>query len=192
MHRPTCPHCGEVTMLQRFRSSALADDSGMSLVELMVAIVLFGLLSTAVLTTLNFAINTTRQDRNRVAASTLAQRELEITRNQFMSKLQGPKTITANLVVNPNPLPATQAVGDPSIVDGVKYTITREAEWQTPAGVGSSSPCDNGGTAELAYLHVAVTVTWDRMGTVKPITSDTLLTPAKGTYAESTGHIGVQ
>lgn len=180
-------------MLEQLRHRAGAhDDAGVSLIELMVAILLFGLLSTAALTTLNFTINLTRQDRNRVAASTLAQRELEVTRNQFFSKLQGPKTISVNQVVNPNPVPATQAVGQPSIVDSVAYTVTREAEWQTPAGVGTSSPCDNGGTAELAYLHVAVSVTWVRMGSVKPVTSDTLLTPTKGTYSDTTGHIGVK
>jgi prepilin-type N-terminal cleavage/methylation domain-containing protein len=182
----------EVTMRRRLQRERHADsDAGMSLVELMVAIVLFGLLSGAALTTLNLAINTTRHDRNRATASTLAERELEITRNQFNNVLQGPKTITVNQVTNPNPLPGG-TVGQPLVVDGTKYTVVREAEWSTPTGLPTSSPCDNGGTAELAYLHVHVEVTWSRMGSIPPVVNDTLLAPPKGTYAANTGHIGVK
>jgi prepilin-type N-terminal cleavage/methylation domain-containing protein len=181
-------------MQQRLRPQAAERDAGLSLVELMVAIVLFGLLATAVMTTLNYTINTTRNDRNRVAAATLAQRELEIVRNQFYNgqQGQGPKTITVNQVTNPSPLPGGTS-GSPLVVDGTEYTVVREATWSNSAGGGTaSSPCENGGTNELAYLKVHVEVTWKKMGSIQPVTSDTLLTPPKGTYTSDTGHIGVK
>jgi prepilin-type N-terminal cleavage/methylation domain-containing protein len=181
-------------MQRRLRPQAAEHDAGLSLVELMVAIVLFGLLATAVMTTLNYTINTTRNDRNRVAAATLAQRELEIVRNQFYNAQQGqgPTTIAVNQVTNPSPLPGGTA-GQPLKVDGTEFTLVREAEWSNSAGgATASSPCENGGTNELSYLRVHVEVTWAKMGSIPPVTSDTLLTPPKGTYASDTGHIGVK
>jgi prepilin-type N-terminal cleavage/methylation domain-containing protein len=181
-------------MQRRLRPQAAERDAGLSLVELMVAIVLFGLLATAVMTTLNYTINTTRNDRNRVAAATLAQRELEIVRNQFYNAQQGqgPTTIAVNQVTNPSPLPGGTA-GQPLVVDGTEYTLVREAEWtNSESGAAASSPCENGGTNELSYLKVHVEVTWAKMGSIPPVTSDTLLTPPKGTYASDTGHIGVK
>lgn len=166
-------------------------EEGFSLVELMVAIVVFGLLAAAALTTLNYAVGTTRSDRNRVGAANLAARELEIVRDQFVNPNLGPNSITLNTVVNPDPLPGGTP-GAPLVLDNVAYTVTRTAQWTSVGPSAPASPCDNGSSAELSSLKVSVTVTWPGMGTIPAVRSDTILTPPKGTYSSTTGHIGVK
>lgn len=172
------------------RSRAQASD-GFGLVELMIAIVVFAVLSAAVLTTLNFAIGLTRANRNRVAASNLAARELEIVRRDFSSATRGPQTIALNAVIDPTPLPGGTA-GEPLVVDNVSYTVTRTAQWTTTGAAAPASPCDDGSSDELTAMKVHVEVTWTNMGSVSPIVADTLLTPRKGTYSSTTGHIAVK
>lgn len=161
------------------------------MIELMISIVVFAILSAAVLTTLNFAIGLTRADRNRVAAANLAARELEVVRRDFTSPVKGPQTIVLNQVVNPTPLPGGTA-GQPLVVDRVAYTLTREAQWTTTGAGAPASACDNGSTDELTAMKVHVEVTWAKMGSVSPVVADTLLTPRKGVYNSLTGHIAVK
>lgn len=165
-------------------------DDGMSLIEVVVALGLFLVVAGAVLSLLGGAIRLAKEDRYRMVATSLATRELEITRDAFGSRSRGPTSITTNRVVNPNPLPGG-TVEEPLVVDNVPYTVTRTAQW---AQVGSSaaSTCDDGSTAELAFLRVRVEVTWPGLGERPPVSTDTVMTPPKGTYAQNTGHIGVR
>src|SRR4051812_32408670 len=80
-------------------------EAGLTLVELLWAMVIFGIVASATVAGLATALKTTRLDRNRVAASNLAARELEIVRNVFSSSGTGPTTIASTtLVTNPDPL----------------------------------------------------------------------------------------
>jgi prepilin-type N-terminal cleavage/methylation domain-containing protein len=167
---------------------AIADD-GFLLIEVMVAMVVFAVISTAVLGTVLTSLATARSDRGRVTAANLAARELEITRSQFQSPAAGPKTIATGKVSGPNPLPGGVA-GAPLVVDGMAYTLVRSAAWQSQGA--SAGPCDGGASGQLAYLRVTVTVSWPRMSGVLPVTSSTLLTPTVGTYSASTGHVKVK
>jgi prepilin-type N-terminal cleavage/methylation domain-containing protein len=170
-------------------SQRATTDAGFTLIEVMVALVVFTLISTAVLGLMVNSLAVTRSDRARVTAANLAARELEITRTQFQSVAAGPKTIVTGQVVNPNPLPGGTA-GAPLVVDGGSYTVTRSAQWQSQGA--TAGPCDGGASGQLAYLRVTVTVTWPRMNGVAPVTSSTLLTPPLGTYSSGTGHVKVK
>ena len=172
----------------RHQPMAAPDDSGLTLIEVIVAMGLFLILISASMTVLLVSLRTTEVNRDRVAAASLASRELEILRDQFSADTRGPQTVTANEVVNENPI--TGAAGSPVVLDNVRYTVTRDAQWAT-ADAAAASTCDTGTNAELAYLRVKVTVTWDRM-TGQGITMDTILTPPKGTYPPGKGHIGVR
>ena len=162
----------------------------MTLIEVLVAITIFTVMAGAILALLGGAIRLTKDDRFHMEASTLASRELEITRDAFESASRGPTTIDTNQVVNPSPL-AGGTVGQPLVVDNVPYTVTRSAEW-TQVGSTAASTCDEGGSVELAYLRVQVDVTWPGLGSRPPVTMETVMTPPKGTYSELTGHIGVK
>ena len=165
-------------------------DQGMTLVEVLVAITIFGVMAGAILALLGGAIRLTKDDKFHMEAASLAMRELEITRDAFSSAARGPTTIDTNQVVNGSPL-AGGTVGQPIVVDNVAYTVTRTAQW-SEMGSTAASTCDEGGSIELAYLRVRVDVTWPGLGDRPPVSMDTVMTPPKGTYSQLTGHIGVK
>jgi type II secretory pathway pseudopilin PulG len=165
-------------------------DEGMTLVEVVVAFALFAVLSSAVLATLVGAARLTDEDQSRMVASDLAARELEITRDSFTSTVQGPDTVTANLVRNPHPLPGGTA-GAPLMVNKVPFTVERTAQWAAVDSAAAST-CDEGTTSELAYLKVKVTVRWPELGDRPPVEMNTVMTPPKGTYSSFAGHIGLK
>ncbi len=160
-------------------------DAGFGLVELMVALVVFGIAATGIAAAMITAIETTRMNRDRVQAANLASRELEITRSEFMNSTDGGASLAAaSMVVNPHPLPT----GTASALN--QFTVTRNVQW-IPAGTGTSS-CDGGSTVTYPSLAVDVTVTWVQMENVRPIESHTVLTPPKGTLNSSLGFVGIK
>jgi type II secretory pathway pseudopilin PulG len=164
-------------------------DDGMTLIEVVIALGLFAVMSSAVLVIVVAAVKTTSDDKARLEAVSLASRELEITRDTFASITRGPDRVQANRVVNPSPLPGG-AAGQPLVINNVPYTVVRTAQW-TSVGAAASA-CDDGTTAELAYLRVKVEVSWPALGDRPPVTLDTVMTPPKGTYSTLLGHIGLK
>ncbi|MCW2792137.1 MAG: hypothetical protein JWO76_1235 [Nocardioides sp.] len=162
----------------------------MSLIEVVVALGLFAVMSTAALSVLGSAITLTRDDKARLEAVNLASRELEITRDTFSAVTRGPNQVGTNAVRNPSPLPGG-TVGAPLVVNGVPYTVVRTAQW-APVNGAAASTCDEGTTTELAYLRVKVQVSWPELGDRRPVTMDTVMTPPKGTYSALAGHIGLK
>jgi prepilin-type N-terminal cleavage/methylation domain-containing protein len=160
-------------MVRRARGTH-ESDAGMTLIELMWAMVIFAFVATATVGALEMALKTTRSDRSRVAASDLAARELEIVRNTFTGSASGPGLITD--ATNPDPLPGGTA-GSPLVVDNVPYTVSRNTEWII-AGTGKS-PCDGGATVTYPSMAVKISVTWSLMGNTQPVTAYTVLTPSK-------------
>ena len=167
-----------------------ARDAGFTLIEVIVAFALFLGMVAASLVILSSAQSATRDSSRRTTASNLAARELSITADAFNSGVRGPTTIDTGTVVNPDQLPGGTA-GGPLVVDSVDYTVVRKATWSS-VGSTAASTCDEGTSAELAYLRVRVTVTWPG-GEDNPVTMTSILTPAKGTYfTDSDGHIGLK
>ena len=159
--------------------SRIADrDRGASLIEVVIACVLLGILSTAVLTIVLQTQAAGVQNRNRVAASNLAAREIDLVRADFGRSDDRPMAIAAQgSVVNQNPLKSTDVVGQPLVVDGVPYTVRRSSQWNV-TGNGESA-CDGGALVNYPTLSVTVSVTWPNMGSVKPVVSTASLAPPK-------------
>lgn len=162
----------------------------MSLLEVVVALGLFAVMSTSLLVLVTSAARVTGEDARRVVANHLASRELEITRDAFESATRGPDRLLTNRRSNPSPLPGGTA-GQDLVVDGVPYTVVRTMQ---PVSVGSTAAtaCDEGATNELAYYKVEVEVSWRGLGDRPPVTMNTIMTPRKGTYSDLNGHIGVK
>ena len=70
-------------------------------------------------------------------------------------------------------------------VAGVPYTVVSRVDWVSD-GTGTTS-CATNGTAKADYLHLTSTVTWPRMGPVKPVTIDSLLAPPAGSFSQAQG-----
>lgn len=169
----------------RLDRARFGDDSGMTLIELMWALMIFAIAATGVAYGIMTATNTVRLNKDRVQAANLASREMEITRSEFMNSSTGATDLGAtSLTVNPHPLPTGTSV------DLTTYTVTRNVEW-IPAGAGTSA-CDGGATVQYPSLLVTVTVTWPRMGSVKPVESRTVLTPPKNSLNSNLAFVGIK
>jgi Tfp pilus assembly protein PilV len=163
----------------RMRTHA-RDDAGFTLAETMVAALVLALFSAAVGGVILNTLKVGQLNRQRVAASSLAARDMEIVRDRFQridrtagnSNPYAKQIVDAGLVTNPDPL-----AGTTNVLNGVAYTVKRSAFWE-PKGTGVSA-CDGGGAVNYPSVHVYVTVTWPNMGSVKPVTTDSVLTPNK-------------
>jgi prepilin-type N-terminal cleavage/methylation domain-containing protein len=147
------------------------DERGFTLLELVVAIGVFALLSSALFAGIASALNLNRNNRNRSVSANLASQEMDKIRTTAFTSL---------------PLGLTSTT---QTVNGVPYTVQRETEWTSTTA--STGPCDAaGGTPAL--LRVRVSVSWSDMTGTQPVVSDTVLTPPVGAYDPNTGHIAVK
>jgi type II secretory pathway pseudopilin PulG len=178
---------------RRLRAAQKYADAGLTLVETMVACVILVILASAVLAVLLTALRTTDNDKTRVAASSLASRELEIVRQYFNSgsaAVQDVVNPTNDSLTDPDPLPGG-TVGQPLVVGGIPFTVVRTVAVQV-TGPGNS-PCDGGSQVAHPSYSVTATVTWPNMGLTSPVVNQTVLTPPKGVLDDSTtGYVGVK
>ena len=164
------------------------DDSGVTLVEVLVAIGLLLILSMSIAGGLLAIQKSAFGSKKRSAAADLAAREVEIVRNQFHASDTSPAAVmTAGDTTNANPLPnQTGAL----TVDNVPYTVKHWVTWNiTGNGV---SACDGGSVVAYPSVALHVEVTWPNMGSIPPVTSDTILTPPKSVLNTSSSYLAVK
>jgi len=139
-------------LLRRLRS----DDSGLGIVEVVVAMVLFALIVTGSMYTMLQVLQTTRDSRAQQVAANLAAQDIDLARDyDDLFKL----------------LPTTYTVP----LNGDTFTVTRQTEWVN--GSGNDVQCGSGGAA-LSYKRVNVVVTWDNMRNSNPgVRADTVVDP---------------
>ncbi len=154
------------------------DDSGVTLIEVVIASVLLGILATAVLGIIVQTQSVEVGNRARVAAASLAAREIDLVRERFASSDTAAVTLAGEgITTNANPL-AGGVVGQPLVLNGTPYTVVRSAAWNV-TGSGASA-CEGGSLVTHPTLGVTVTVTWPNMGSIQPVVSHTVLAPEKG------------
>ena len=145
-------------------------ESGFTLVEVMAAMIVFAIMSTAALGLLLRTTGLSGQNKRRVVAANLATSALERMRN-----------LPTNLI----PTTTTQSQ---VVVGGLTYTVTQTVQYAQDSS--SITTCDSSTSTALAYKRIQEIVTWPSMGGVQPIRNDTLrsinisgLDPAKGALA---------
>lgn len=154
------------------------DDAGVTLIEVVIASVLLGILASAVLGIILKTQSAEVGNRARVAAASLAAREIDLVREEFASSDTAAMTLAnEGLQTNTNPLTGGVA-GAPLLLNGTAFTVTRSAAWNV-TGTGASA-CEGGSLVSHPTLGVTVTVTWPNMGTIEPVVSHTVLAPEKG------------
>lgn len=159
------------------------EESGMSLIEVIVALFIFAIISTGVIYGMISVMAMTHDSRARQVATNLAASEIDLSRDK--QDLFGLLTFDRTFDVNGN-----------------EFTVHRVTQWVSDPGL--SMNCGTGGGA-LRYKRVDVTVTWPNMraGT-EPVRSNTVINPraaindpTKGTIlvsvlgAAGTGQLGV-
>jgi type II secretory pathway pseudopilin PulG len=159
--------------MHRALERARRGESGFTIVEMMVAMMIFMIMITGIATMMSSTLNITRNNRNRSIAANLAAEEMDTVRTTTFTDLPLGRIVT------------TQDV------DGVAYTVTRDTEWITEGATGGACRPETSDT-DLAFLRVTVFVEWPNMTGVQPPTSSTIVTPPVGTYDTNTGHVAVE
>jgi len=134
-------------------------DAGFSIVEVLVATLIFMLLSLGIAQATVTSIRLSGDQKHRVTALSLAAGEIDRVR----------------ALADPFNVP-TLDPPDVVTIDGTDYTINRTAEWVS--GTGTDIPCGGAGTANLQVKRVNVSVTWaGQLANTSAVTSDTVLAP---------------
>lgn len=139
-------------VLQRLRSS----EAGLSLLEVLVAMMIFAVVSLGVLQTLTTVLTITRDNRARVVATNLASQEIDLARDAGDVFTLFDDTYTKTL-------------------NGDTFTVTRSTAWVPSSNTDAS--CGSGG-GTLQYKRINIEVSWPNMraGT-EPVRFDSLLAP---------------
>lgn len=154
-----------------------SDDAGFSLIETVMAAVVLALSAVIVAGLLVNTLSQVKSTGQRSTAVDIASSRLERVRQVVATAIPDGRSTD------------TQTVGNTT------YTIVQTATYVTTANAtGSASGCSAGG--RLAYKRVNIRVTWPRMGSVAPVTSETLralgFSSSSGGLDASKGAIGVQ
>lgn len=163
----------------RLRRSRVAEDAGLTLIEVMAAMVVFALVAAAATSLLLNSIGLSRNVRNRSVAASIAAQQLETLRNTSITAFS---TIAVPAVAT-----TTTTVGNQT------YTVTQRTSWlsKTLATGSCGATGQGGGSTVQPVLLAQESVTWPSMGSTKPVTNATELTPPVGLYASNTGSIDV-
>ncbi|MBO1740299.1 prepilin-type N-terminal cleavage/methylation domain-containing protein [Leifsonia sp. TF02-11] len=135
-------------------------ESGLTLIEILVAMTIFGIISVGIAAGVTASLVNVRDSRNRETALNLAASQIDLMRS-----------VKDVFSVNDTAGPTNTVVG------GVTYHLTRTTNWVTSSG-GNNACGANGAGATLLYKRVTVKVTWDGMrNSAVPAVADTLLAP---------------
>ncbi len=142
------------------------DDGGLTLIEVMVALLIFAIVAVGVAFSLTNVLVLTKDGRSRIVAANLAASMIDSSRSveNIFSVLD---------------IPSATNDGK-SVINGVTYYVKRSTAWIT--STDADSQCGAAGVTtggSLEYKRVNVTVTWDgmRAGST-PVRSDTLIAPS--------------
>lgn len=149
-----------LALRQRFtliRSALIrTDESGLSLIEVVVAMMIFAIIATGALHATISTLSVTHDTRSRQVAANLAAQEIDLARD------------TADLLTLEDTSRDIQ-------VNGENFHIERDARWVLNAGGDLNCGADG---QTLRYKRVNISVTWDNMRpSTKPVTSDTVIDP---------------
>ncbi|QUW19666.1 prepilin-type N-terminal cleavage/methylation domain-containing protein [Agrococcus sp. Marseille-Q4369] len=125
-------------------------EGGMTLIEVLVAMFVFAIISTLVLSSLVQLVGITRASQNQHVAANIAAEEIDLVRDA--GDLFGVNDVTRPVTLN-----------------DTTFTVTRETEWVSATGADVS--CGTG-RETLSYKRVNVTVTWPGGA---PVRADTVL-----------------
>lgn len=151
------------------------DDAGFSIVEVVVAMVVFVVMTLAVLGVLVSALGGSRTNAQRVQAANIAAQQMEAVRFTAEGRriIDGRASTVADITGGVS----DQVTTSDQNVDGTTYTVTQSAAYYS--GDGSVSIC-RGSTQNPTYQRVSVEVTWPDQGRIPPVRSDTVIAVGLG------------
>jgi prepilin-type N-terminal cleavage/methylation domain-containing protein len=154
--------------LRRIRTS----ESGVSLIEVIVAMMIFAIISVGVAYSLLSAFTITGDSRARAVATNLAAQEIDLDRSS--GDLFSLYSTAADKQVQ---VPAGT---------GAVYSIKRTVSWVY--GSGGDVDCNASATSSILYKRVRVQISWPKM-IGQPVVSDTVLAPSTKISVDTLGTI---
>ncbi|GAB4067613.1 hypothetical protein GCM10028777_24130 [Angustibacter speluncae] len=163
---------GGLTLRDRLDAVRTSGEDGLSLVEVVVAMVVFAVMAAAALGVVVRTTGVASANASRVAAANLATMQIEAARSQLAIQLPDGTTTR------------TETVG------GTTYTISQTASYTTQ---DTTTNLCAGSAGKLAHKLVTVTVTWPGMGNIRPVRADTVRALGVGDEGldEATGALAV-
>lgn len=131
-------------------------EKGLSIIEVVVAMFIFAIISTGAIYSMLSVLQITRDSRSQQVAANLAAQDIDLARDYDDLFALIPTTYTV-------------------VLNNDVFTVKRETEWVSAAG--NDVKCGSGGAA-LSYKRVNITVTWANMrNAASAVHSDTVLDP---------------
>lgn len=140
-----------------------AADEGISLIEVVVAVLVFAIIASGLIAGLTTITRMTADNRARTVANGLAAQEISLAR----------------AIGDPFQLASTGPT--PQVVGGLTYTVTRSVSWVSQSGADASC---NAGT-DLFYRRVNVRVTWAGQLATTPAAQDDTIVASQGRISDS-------
>jgi len=159
--------------VRRHLTASRADsEAGISIIEVLVASIVFMILAVAIAHSLVAAIRLAADQRHRVTAIGLAASELDLVRSAG-----DPFLISARAVSK--------------TVDGLDYKIERSVSWVDSNGVDVS--CTTTSAVQLLKVkRVNIRVTWSgQLAATSPVSTDSIISPSAGSAETTLGAIAV-
>lgn len=156
------------------RARAGHDDAGLGLVEVIVAMFVFALISLSMLTSITKSLTLSRDNRGRVVAASLAASQLDAVRQQAQD-LDNYNLLTTTT------LPA-------QTIDGVRYTVYVSVDPVFADGNGNA--CSGGNNTREVYKKVSVRVVFPTEAHAQPVRADTIVRTPSVSAGSSAGAIG--
>ena len=169
-------------VLHQLRSASRrsGDEAGFTMVEMMMAIFIFGLVITGLAVGMASSLNLTRQNRNRSIAANLASQQMDTVRSMDFDDLND---VTQQ--AQPTTLDARASTACPTPFSQYTRWVYKSETGATPGPCQAPPSTAN----PLAYISVVTSVSWNDMRGVPPVTSSTVVTPPVGIYDQTDGHI---
>lgn len=152
------------------------DEEGVSLVELMVAMLVLGIVMAGVTATMASSLSLTRESQAVSVATGLATASMETALAQSFDDTEDEVD--------------TPAAADTETVGGRTYTTTRSVRWVAASAV-TGACVDSPGAGDANVLLVDVSVDWVGRTEPQPVSQQTTLAPPVGRYDPNAGTLAV-
>jgi len=147
-----------------------SEESGFTLIEVLVSAILVVVLSVGVLKALDAAEASSGNTKARAIASNLAQQDQERLRAYRAKELSNARETRVRTI------------------GGVPYTVESRSDWVSDA---SGSRSCNGASARADYMKINSTVTWPEMLGAKPVSTTSVVSAPNGSFGDE-GSLGVE
>jgi Tfp pilus assembly protein PilV len=161
----------------------ICDQSGLALLEALISAVLLTIVAAGTFSYFSASTRATAQERHRAQANALAEADLERLRSMPVTCPKTSPTCTysvASMVGTPLSRTVTQ--------DGTPYTVVSQGQYQNDPSI--TSDC-SAGTGSRDYIAISSTVSWPDIGSRRPVTASSIVTPPAGSVVPNSGSLRI-